>query len=648
MTIERPLMAVSQNLSFQTNSEVTKSLLAVIERQWGFSKLRPLQDAAMQAMLKGNDSLVVMPTGGGKSLCYQAPTLVRGDTTIVISPLISLMKDQVDSLLSIGVSAASLNSSIDANQSRAIVHALRNRQICLLFVSPERLALDGFRQLIAEIGVQRFAIDEAHCISHWGHDFRPEYRQLKFLKQQFPGASVHGFTATATPQVQQDIIHQLGLEHPEILVGNFVRPNLTYRVVPRVNMLAQARELIERHIGNAGIIYCIRRRDVDDLTQSLKSDGIDALPYHAGLHINHRKQVQTAFKEERCNLVVATVAFGMGIDRSNVRFVLHAGMPKSIEHYQQEAGRAGRDGLEAECILLYSAADAVAWKRILEKKMCEAEQPIGPEYLKSAIKHLNDMDSYCRPLVCRHKSLVEYFGQSYDNHSCQACDVCLDGGQLKMVENAQTLAKQILSCVGRMNQRFGVEHAVRVLRGENTQAVRSRCHDQLSTYGLLKEYSKAEVRDWIYQLVKQQVLVQTNDEYPILQFNEASWEVIRDQRTVKLVQPHMSKVPTKLSRADVNSWEGVDRQLFDALRNLRRDYAEERGVPPYIIFSDATLRELARIRPSSLDRLRMVYGIGEKKLAEFGSSVLSIIDEQCKARDLKRNCQSTHSSPARC
>jgi ATP-dependent DNA helicase RecQ len=619
-------------------------LKTVIARHWGFKLLRPLQDAAMRTVLEGRDSLLVLPTGGGKSLCYQAPAVARGDTTVVVSPLISLMKDQVDSLRAIGVSAAALNSSLEASESRSIMQDLRAGHIRLLFVSPERLALDGFRQLLGELGITRFAIDEAHCISHWGHDFRPEYRQLKTLKQQFPTASVHAFTATATERVRKDIAEQLGIPKLEVLVGNFDRPNLTYRVVPRVDVIGQTLEMMERHKGEAGIIYCIRRRDVDDLTSMLKAKGIDALPYHAGLDAARRKAAQNAFKQERCDLVVATVAFGMGIDRSNVRFVLHTGMPKSVEHYQQESGRAGRDGLEAECVLLHSAADVVTWKWILEKSKEDAEQPIDPQYLKSALKHLNDMDAYCRPLVCRHKSLVEYFGQTYENGACMACDVCLEDGQVEPVLDAATVAKKILSCVARVQEKFGVGQVVSVLRGENIEAIRKWNHDKLSTYGLLKEHSKNEVRDWVYQLLAQQLLVQTGDEYPILQLNEASWQVMRDERSVKLTRHHKPDKPARKSKADVVSWEGVDKELFEALRELRRKYAEERAVPPYVIFSDATLRELARVRPSNIPAMHMIYGIGEKKLAEFGESFMAVIDEYCGMQGLARDCKAA--SPA--
>jgi ATP-dependent DNA helicase RecQ len=618
------------------------ALKQVIAQYWGFKSLRPLQDAAMRAMLERRDSLLVLPTGGGKSLCYQAPALVLEGTTVVISPLIALMKDQVDSLRAIGVPAAALNSSLGADESREIQHQLRTGELRLLFVSPERLATDGFRRLLGESNALRFAIDEAHCISHWG----PDYRQLRLLKQHFPEASIHAFTATATPQVRRDIVEQLGISHDHVLVGNFDRPNLTYRVVPRVDVLSQAIEFAEQHRDEAGIIYCIRRRDVDDLTASLKSAKVNALPYHAGMTADQRRKTQNAFKTERCNLVVATVAFGMGIDRSNIRYVLHTGMPKSIEHYQQETGRAGRDGLEAECVLLYSAADVITWKRLMEKSVNDAEQPVDPQYVKSALKHLNDMEAYCRPLRCRHKTLVEYFGQAYAEPSCQACDVCLEDANVETVDDAQTVAKKILSCVARVKESFGVGHVVSVLRGENTEAIRSRSHNQLSTYGLLKEHTKNEVRDWVYQLLAQQALVQTTDDRPILQLNAASWEIMRDQREIKLTRHRKPDKPGKRSKADEVSWEGVDKQLFDRLRELRLTFADERGVPPYVIFSDATLRELARVRPTSIAKMHLIYGIGEKKLAEFGEAFMAAIVEYCAGNDVPRDCPSAVESSA--
>src|SRR5687767_114815 len=389
----------------------------VIQRYWGFDELRPLQQQAIDAALADRDSVVIMPTGGGKSLCYQAPAVTRSEITVVVSPLISLMKDQVDALNTLGIGAVQINSSQIPAERKAAEDAVIDGRAPLLFVSPERLAVSSFQDFLRNVGVRTFAIDEAHCISHWGHDFRPEYRQLSRLKTLFPGAVVHAYTATATEQVRKDIAAQLRLEDPVLLVGNFDRPNLIYRVVPRRDEVAQTLEVVEKHKGEGGIIYCLRRRDVDELTVALKKRGWNALSYHAGLNSEERKRAQDAFAAEECDLIVATVAFGMGIDRSNIRFVLHTAMPKSIEHYQQESGRAGRDGLEAECVLLYSGADFMTWKSMI------TDTATDPEYVKSAIRHLNDMDGYCSGAKCRHRALVEYFGQDFNSESCTACDL---------------------------------------------------------------------------------------------------------------------------------------------------------------------------------------------------------------------------------
>jgi ATP-dependent DNA helicase RecQ len=613
-------------------------LRAVIARHWGFRELRPLQEQAMRAALNGRDSLVVMPTGGGKSLCYQAPAVYRGGTTVVVSPLIALMKDQVDSLRACGIAATQLDSSLSGAERSAYETDLRQGGLRLLFLSPERLVSSDIYRILQQIDVRTFAIDEAHCISHWGHDFRPEYRQLNRLREFFPKASLHGYTATATQQVRQDIITQLGLRDPVVLVGNFDRPNLTYRILARHDVLKQTLEVLERHRGEAGIIYCLRRRDVDDLAASLQAKKLSVIPYHAGMTSEQRHEAQEAFRSERVDVVVATVAFGMGIDRSNVRFVLHTAMPKSLEHYQQETGRAGRDGLEAECVLLHSGRDFVAFKSILEKSAAEAGA--DPSFLPSAIKHLEDMDRYCRGAVCRHRALVQYFGQSLEPESCSACDLCL--GDTELVSDAAVVAQKILSCVARVKERFGVGHVVAVLRGQDTDNIRKRQHDQLTTFGLLKEHPQAAVRNWIYQLIGQGVLVQAGDEYPVLQLNPASWEVMRGERAVRLLQPVRRKKGEgpKKSKADEASWEGVNRELFESLRVLRREFASARQVSPFIIFSDATLREMARIRPSTPERLRMVYGVSDQRLSDFGSRFLALIKEHCQQNSLPMDCSS--------
>jgi ATP-dependent DNA helicase RecQ len=620
-------IAGGESMAVSNSTWSLADLQEIIVRHWGFRTLRPLQDQAMQAVLDGRDSLVVLPTGGGKSLCYQAPAVLRGGTTVVISPLIALMKDQVDSLRACGVAAAQIDSSLSADERFAYEMDVRQGEVRLLFLSPERLVQTDFYRILQKIDVRTFAIDEAHCISHWGHDFRPEYRQLSRLREFFPQAAVHAYTATATEQVRADIIAQLALQEPVVLVGNFDRPNLTYRVLPRHEVTKQALEVIERHDGEAGIVYCLRRRDVDELAATLQKKGLKAMPYHAGMSSEQRQATQEAFSSERVDVIVATVAFGMGIDRSNVRFVLHTAMPKSLEHYQQETGRAGRDGLEAECVLLYSGGDTVTFRSMLEKSAREA----GNEaHLPGVFKHLDDMDRYCRGAICRHRALVQYFGQPYEAERCNACDLCL--GDTEEVPDALVVAQKILSCVARVKQNFGIAHVAAVLRGENTENVRKRGHEQLTTFGLLKVHSKADVRDWVYQLIGQGVLLQVGAEYPLLKLNDASWEVMRGERSVRLVQLARRKkgeAPVK-SRAETTSWEGVDRELFEALRRLRRQLAGERQVSPFIIFTDNTLRELARARPTTLERMRLVPGVGDKRLRDFGALFLTLIADYCR------------------
>jgi ATP-dependent DNA helicase RecQ len=638
-------------------------LLSAIKRHWGFDSLRPLQREAIEAVLGHRDSLLVLPTGGGKSLCYQAPAVVAGAVTVVVSPLISLMKDQVDALRANGVAAAALNSSLPPEEAREIEQQLADGQLRLLYASPERLATPSFRRLLGQIDIRTIAIDEAHCISHWGHDFRPEYRLLAELRDVFPQASLHAFTATATEQVRGDIVAALRLRDPLVLVGDFDRPNLAYRVVRRTDVFDQVVDVLRRHNsgqsgGDAGIVYCIRRRDVDDLVLYLKSAGIEAMPYHAGLSPAARKKTQDAFSAERCDLVVATVAFGMGIDRSNVRFVLHAGMPKSIEHYQQETGRAGRDGLEAECVLLYSGSDAMLWRNLLDKSVSESAAPVDPQYIRNVKRHIDDMENFCRPNRCRHRSLVEYFGQKYEKGSCQACDVCLDGRMPH--PDGQTIARKILSCVARLDQRYGAAYVASVLRGEDKEPIRQRRHDQLTTFGLLKGSTVREVRDWIDQLLAQDALVRETDEqgdYPVLKLNDASWQIMRNERTVRLFDAEPGgrrrkrrgkggeeeefadrpRSESRRSRAEQQSWAGVDRDLFEALRITRRKLADELGMPPFVVLSDASLRDLARRRPGAFNGLRNVYGIGEAKLAQYGDALWRTLDDFCQSAGLSRD-----------
>jgi ATP-dependent DNA helicase RecQ len=606
--------------------DLISPLEAVLARYWGYTSFRPLQQQAMEAVLAGRDSVMVLPTGGGKSLCFQAPALVRPGLALVVSPLISLMKDQVDTLIGNGVPAALFNSSLSSDHKAAVLAGIRQQRFRLLYVSPERLVGeggDGFLSMLASAQVSFVAVDEAHCISQWGHDFRPEYRQLGRLRDLLPGVSVHGFTATATPRVRRDIAGQLGLKQPIELVGSFDRPNLIYRVLPRASLKKQLLDVLARHRDEAGIIYCTSRREVDALAGWLSASGHPALPYHAGLSDAERSRHQDAFLREQVNIVVATVAFGMGIDRSDVRFVVHAGAPRSLEHYQQESGRAGRDGLEAECLLVYSAADPMRWKTMLEGngELTDAN--------RSLLRH---MERYATSVGCRHRHLVEYFGDTSAAPAagCGACDFCLD--ELEPAAEPVTLARKIMSCVARVGQRFGATHVANVLRGQASEQVVSRGHDRLSTFGLLREATLVEVRGYIEQLCGLGLLQQTDDTYPVLGLTARGLALLKDETAMPGLTLARQRTPKKdaprpQSKIEAESWEGVDRSLFDRLRALRLDIARERGVPPYVIFHDATLREMARLRPGSIDALLTVKGVGARKAEELGPQFLAAIQE---------------------
>ena len=611
--------------------DTAAKILSTVKQYWGFERLRPLQEEAIRAGLEGRDSLVVMPTGGGKSLCYQVPPAIAGRTDIVVSPLISLMKDQVDGLRACGYSAAALYGAQTYDAMDEIVASLQAGSLRLLFLSPERLFNTGFLEQLKQFQIRSFAVDEAHCVSHWGHDFRPEYRRLAQLKDDFPEASIHAYTATATEHVRRDVIEQLGLRDPQVLVGDFDRPNLVYRMIQRVDAQAQVIDIVRRHAGQAVIVYCITRKNTERMAAGLKSAGINAEHYHAGLDADRRRRTQDAFAQEKLDVVVATVAFGMGIDRSDVRCVIHAAMPKSVEHYQQETGRAGRDGLEAECVLLYSPADAMRWQSLIQKSTEEAE--CGPEVLESALQHLRGMQRYADSIGCRHQALVEYFGQTYTKPDCGACDACLD--EIPDLVDGTVMAQKILSCVARSGERFGVGHIVEVLRGSTSERISDLGHDRLSTYGLLREVNGKSLTNVVYQLVDQGALERTSGDRPILRLCDASWEIMGGRRDVRLRAPPVKAAkPVKESRVETESWAGVDRDLFEELRALRREMARERDVPPYVIFHDASLRDLARVRPVRSETFRQVHGVGVRKLQDFAPAFIARIKAHAQARGL--------------
>ncbi|MBX7166436.1 MAG: DNA helicase RecQ [Pirellulales bacterium] len=601
------------------------ALRKILREYWGYEEFRPLQAEAMQAALDERDSVVVLPTGGGKSLCFQVPALAMQGLAVVVSPLISLMTDQVDALLECGVPTACINSTLTVAERRRVADQVRAGELRLLYLSPERLTTPRTLEFLSEVPLAFFAIDEAHCISEWGHDFRPEYRALKVLKERFPAVAVHAYTATATPRVRDDIVRELGLADPAVLVGGFDRPNLLYRAQRRGDLRRQIRQVIERHPGESGLIYCMRRADVEELCAALVAEGLRAVPYHAGMPDAERRDNQRAFVEDRAEIVVATVAFGMGIDKPDVRYVIHAAAPKSLEAYQQECGRAGRDGLPAECWLFYSPADFQIWRKLQSNLPADAYE--------AALATLAGIENYCRGATCRHRALVEYFGEAWPGASCGACDACLD--ELDEMPDALVLAQKIVSCVVRLGEGYGGDYTAQVLIGSHDERIVSRRHDQLSTHGLLADFDKRQVRDWIEQLVAQGFL-NKESEYRRLQLTATGRELLRGDGQPRLLQaaPPRTARAAKGDRRDPASWDGVDRRLFEALRQWRTTEAREREVPPYVIFGDATLRELARLRPTSYEALARVRGIGQHKLAAFGDAIIDLVVNYRRAQDV--------------
>ena len=595
-----------------------KKIEKALAQYWGFETFLPLQRQAMECISSGTDSVVVLPTGGGKSLCFQAPAVTMPGLAVVVSPLISLMKDQVDALKECGVAAERIDSSLSASEQNDVFARINQNELKLLYLSPERLISGNFREVLRKADLSFIAIDEAHCVSMWGHDFRPEYRQLGSLKELFGDITIAAYTATATDHVRGDIAEQLKLKNPQILVGSFDRPNLVYKVQPRNNIIKQVRSVIDRHKGESGIIYCIRRKDVDGMCAQLESKGYSVAPYHAGMEDADRKKNQDMFITEKVDIIVATVAFGMGIDKSNVRYVIHTGMPKSLEHYQQESGRGGRDGLEAECSLFYSGGDYGTWKSLMRDMPTEA--------YKIAMVKLGNMYNYCTAGVCRHKAILRYFGQDLDNDSCNACDMCL--GEFEYIDDALVIAQKILSCVLRLDQMFGGGYVSLVLIGSKDKRIIENNHDTLSTYGLLSDYSKHAVRDWIEQLTGQNY-IEKYGEYNVLVVTEKGRTVLKGLQTPRLLKPVIQKAKVKLSKAVTDSWEGVDKELFEALRKMRSKIAGKKKVPAYVVFGDVALRDMARKRPASLDTFLDVKGVGEKKYKKYGKTFITAIKDYC-------------------
>ena len=603
-----------------------ENLLNILDQYWGYNSFRPLQAEAMQCVMRKQDSVVVLPTGGGKSLCFQAPAMDVEGVVVVVSPLISLMKDQVDTLVENGINAACINSTLSRDEQWEVANSARDGSLKLLYVAPERLVTERFQGFLKSIKLAYFVVDEAHCVSMWGHDFRPEYRALRILKEMFPQTHVHAYTATATKHVRDDIAAELLLKDPETLVGSFDRPNLIYRVKRRTNRLTQVIDILNKHSKQSGIIYCIRRRDVDQLCAQLREKGYNALPYHAGMAEFLRKKNQEQFMGEEVDIIVATVAFGMGIDKSNVRYVIHTGMPKSLEHYQQESGRAGRDSLEAECHLLFGGNDYNVWRNLMGEQDEKARE--------IAYSKLNSIFSFCTGITCRHKAILAYFGERYDKDTCGACDVC--NGELDLAEDPVDKAAKIIQCVLDLRENFGAAYTAAVLSGSMEQRVKQNDHMNLKAHGSLKDHPKQTIHDWIEQIVEQGFLEKVGD-YNVVNVTDKGHELLKGTGEPKLLKPAPKKKDEKPKRtkAERESWEGVDEGMFEHLRELRKREAHEIKKPAFVVFGDVSLRDMARRRPTSLDAFLLIDGVGKKKCKTYGRIFTTAIREYCVEHSLE-------------
>ncbi|MHB8835417.1 MAG: RecQ family ATP-dependent DNA helicase [Candidatus Methylomirabilia bacterium] len=603
--------------------------LEALGKHWGFTAFRPLQREAVEAAIGGRDALLVLATGGGKSLCYQLPAVCGRSLVLVVSPLIALMDDQVAGAQQAGLRAAALHSNLDEGRRRHAFGAAARGDLEILYVSPERLAVGDLIDVLGpRLGL--IAVDEAHCVSHWGHDFRPEYRQLAPLFDRAPAAARMALTATATPQVQEDICTQLGLRSPLRLIGHPDRPNLVYRAHPRAEGARQILEVVRRYPGQGGIVYALTRKDTERIAEALRKAGVDARPYHAGMDAAARAKVQDDFVNERLQVVAATIAFGMGIDRSNVRFVVHAHLPRSLEHYQQESGRAGRDGLPAECVLLASAGDLFRHKR-----MAQLDGPLTPARRVALDRQLADIGRFAVAPVCRHRILVEHFGFDLEQRpsGCSACDVCLGETSELPAAEALVVARKVISAAWRCGNSFGAAHVAEVLRGGDSDKVRRFGHEKLSVFGLLAGVPEGAVRSWIDQLVIQGYLeIRDKEGFPLLAMTEAGRTLCQEEGPVRLgrfeERPRAGKAKTsgKAARAAHEETLGAaGTVLFERLRVLRRLVAERLQVPPYVVFSDATLRDLVLVRPRDADQLLLVKGIGEHKRERYGAPFLALL-----------------------
>ena len=599
-----------------------QSLEAALKHYFGYDRFRPGQRKIIEATLQGRDLLVVMPTGGGKSLCFQLPALLKPGLTVVVSPLIALMQDQVDTLLDNGISATFLNSSLSLPEVRSREKDLLNGKTKLLYVAPERLLGERFgaflEQIAAQVGISAFAIDEAHCVSEWGHDFRPEYRQLKQLRQRYSQVPLLALTATATKRVQKDIVQQLALRQPEVHVASFNRSNLHYQVLPKERRSYNQLLKQIRSEQGSGIVYCLSRRSVDDVASRLCQDGITALPYHAGLSDTARTSNQTHFLRDDVQVMVATVAFGMGINKPDVRFVIHYDLPRNIESYYQESGRAGRDGEPASCTLFYNPGDIPKLDYFIEQKSDPQEQRIARQQLRQVVDYAEGTD-------CRRTIVLRYFGEPFGGN-CACCDNCLNP---KPTADWTIEAQKFLSGVARCRERFGMNHIIDVLRGSRKKKIEDYGHHLLSTYGIGKDKSADDWKLLGRSLLHQGLVDETTDGYRILKLNRRSWEILRKQRSVQIAVPQTSASAT----ADANPTAEAE-ILFERLRRLRKQIADAQSVPPYVIFANSSLKLMAQQQPQTLKAFAQISGVGTHKLKQYAEPFLSEIRAFCQEQNL--------------
>jgi len=590
---------------------MTVSIQQTLKTVFGYHDFRPPQQEVIERLIAGEDSFLVMPTGGGKSLCYQIPALHRDGVAVIVSPLIALMKDQVDGLIANGVRAACLNSSLSATEAGKVFQQIDKGSLDLLYVAPERLMMPDFLERLASMKLALFAIDEAHCISQWGHDFRPEYTQLGRLRLLFPYVPIVAMTATADPETRKDILAQLALADAKVFVAGFDRPNITYTVLPKQKPQVQLATFLSNRRDESGIVYALSRKRVEQVAERLQSAGFSAAAYHAGLPDDERRRVQEAFQRDDIRIVVATVAFGMGIDKPNVRFVVHYDMPKSVESYYQETGRAGRDGLPSEALMLFGMGDLMTARKLIETSD-------NAERIKVEIQKLNAMAAYAEALTCRRRALLSYFGDQR-LHDCGNCDICTDPPERF---DASELARKALSCVYRTGERFGMLHVIEVLRGSKNQRVLDLKHDKLSTWGIGSELPAPQWENIIRQLIHLGYLVQDFTRFGVLSLSSAARPVLKSETPVILGKPRIAAETMERGKKKVRSSRDYDQTLFDRLRALRKRLADAAHLPPFVVFSDATLAEMARAMPRDAEELLQVSGVGEHKLQKYGDRFL--------------------------